>query len=74
MGKYNNILILRKIIRFMEDNLKEDISVDDIARESAYSLSHFTRLFMELTGETPGAYLRKRQQRERSSGFIIFSK
>ncbi len=57
MEGYKNVI--RKAIRFMEANLKEGISVGDVARESGYSLFHFTRVFMELTGETPGSYLRK---------------
>jgi AraC family transcriptional regulator len=57
MDGYKNVI--GKAIRFMKANLKEGISVDDIARDSGYSLFHFTRVFMELTGETPGSYLRK---------------
>ena len=51
--------IIGKAVRFMKDNLKEGITVDDVARNSGYSLFHFTRLFMGLTDETPGSYLRK---------------
>ena len=57
MDSYRNII--GRAIRFMEGNLKEGISIDDVARDSGYSLFHFTRVFMELTGETPGSYLRK---------------
>ncbi len=57
MDGYKNVI--RKAISFMEANLKERINVDDIARDSGYSLFHFTRVFMELTGESPGSYLRK---------------
>jgi AraC family transcriptional regulator len=51
----------RKAIDFIEANLKQDISVEKIASETAYSRFHFTRKFLELTGRTPGAYLRKRR-------------
>ena len=51
--------IIGKAVRFIKDNLKEDISVEDVARNSGYSLFHFTRIFLELTDETPGSYLRK---------------
>ena len=50
------------------------ISVDDIARESDYSLSHFTRLFMGLTGKTPGAYLRKRRLEEAARDILAGKK
>ena len=53
--------VITKAVRFIEANLKEDIRVSDIAGETSYSESHFTRLFTNLTGETPGAYLRKRR-------------
>jgi len=59
--------IIRRAIRFIEANLKEEIRVDDIARESCYSLFHFTRMFTELTGETPGVYLRRRRLEEAAS-------
>jgi len=54
----------RKAIAFIEDNLKQDISVKNIAEETFYSRYHFTRKFMELTGKNPGAYLRKRRLEE----------
>lgn len=50
---------ISQAVRFMKENLRENIGVDDIARNSGYSLFHFTRLFMKLTDETPGSYLRK---------------
>jgi len=65
MDYYKNII--RTAIGYIEANLKEDICVDDVARESSYSLFRFTRIFKELTGETPGAYLRRRRLEEASS-------
>jgi AraC family transcriptional regulator len=62
--------IIARAIRFIEANLKEDIRVDDIARASTYSRFHFTRIFTELTGETPGAYLRKRRLEEAGSEIL----
>ncbi|MBN2240795.1 MAG: helix-turn-helix transcriptional regulator [Dehalococcoidales bacterium] len=55
----NHVKVIGKAARFIRENLKEDISVEDVARKSGYSLFHFTRMFMELTEETPGSYLRK---------------
>jgi AraC family transcriptional regulator len=54
----------RKAIGFIEANLKQDVNVENIASETAYSRFHFTRKFLELTGQTPGAYLRKRRLEE----------
>ncbi len=62
--------IIRRAIRFIEANLKKDIGIDDVAKESGYSLTHFTRVFMEYTGETPGAYLRKRRLEKAASEIL----
>lgn len=62
--------IIGKAVRFMRDNLKDGITVDDVARDSGYSLFHFTRLFMELTDETPGSYLRKLRLEEAASEIL----
>jgi transcriptional regulator GlxA family with amidase domain len=59
MGYNENVII--SAIRFIEANLKEDTRVADIAGGASYSEFHFSRLFTELTGEAPGAYLRKRR-------------
>ena len=58
MDYYDNV---KRAILFIEDNLKEEIHVDDVAKEAFCSQFHFTRIFLELMGETPGAYLRKRR-------------
>jgi AraC family transcriptional regulator len=67
MDYYENV---KKAIQFIEDNLKEDIYVEDIAREAFYSQFHFMGIFLELTGETPGAYLRKRRLTEAASDIL----
>jgi len=61
MDYYDNV---KRAIQFIEKNLKEEICVDDVAREAFCSQFYFTRIFLELTGETPGAYLRKRRLTE----------
>jgi AraC-like DNA-binding protein len=68
MMNQENVII--KAIRFIEANLKEDIRVADIARGISYSEFHFSRLFTKLTGNTPGAYLRKRRL-EKAAGEIM---
>ncbi len=64
---------VRKAIDFIEANLKQDINVDDIADETFYSKFHFTRKFVELTGWTPGAYLRKRRLEEAAKDILAGS-
>ncbi len=53
-----------KTIRFIEENLKSDIGVMDIAREGCYSLYHFIRLFQNITGISPNKYLLQRRLTE----------
>ncbi len=67
MDYYKNV---RKAIIFIEENLKEDIYIDDMAKEIFYSKFHFCRIFFELTGETPGAYLRKRRLTEAANDIL----
>lgn len=53
-----------KTVKFIEDNLKSDISVLDIASEGCYSLYHFIRLFQSITGLSPKKYLLQRRLTE----------
>ena len=53
-----------KTIGFIENNLKSDISVLDIASEGCYSLYHFIRLFQSITGLSPKKYLLQRRLTE----------
>ncbi|MCC0646958.1 AraC family transcriptional regulator [Clostridioides sp. ZZV15-6598] len=50
-----------KAIIYIENNLKEDISVNDVAKESGYSYYHLTRLFKSMFGESVGSYIKKRR-------------
>lgn len=59
--------IILTSVRFIEENLKEEISVLDIANSVYYSLYHFIRLFQSVTAYSPKMYL---QQRRLSEAFI----
>lgn len=61
MSNYETIL---KAIGFIEENLKEDITVPDIAFEIQYSVYHFTRLFHGITGHSPKDYILRRRLTE----------
>jgi AraC family transcriptional regulator len=50
-----------RAVNYMERNLKNPISISDVASAAAYSTFHFVRLFRALTGYTPGSYLRRRR-------------
>jgi AraC family transcriptional regulator len=55
---------LNRAIEFIEQNLKSQIQVEDIANAAYYSKYHFQRLFSLMIGETVGSYLRKRRLTE----------
>jgi len=44
---------------YLRDHLDQDITLDDIARESGFSSFHFHRIFYALTDETPQDYMRR---------------
>jgi AraC family transcriptional regulator len=66
---------LQRVLDFMEAQLADDLSLDDLAREACLSPYHFSRLFHEATGRPPHRYLIERRiqvaqqmlQSERSS-------
>ncbi len=60
----NNLEKIKRAIRFIEDNLKEDIHLDSIACEACSSKFHFHRIFQIATGETVFDYIRKRRLTE----------
>lgn len=53
--------LLRQAIDYMEDNLKSNIEIDDIARAAMTSKYHFQRMFHALTGFTVTEYVRNRR-------------
>lgn len=48
-----------KVMRFIQANLKYDIHVVDLAKQTDLSLSHFTELFVNSTGHSPYHYLKQ---------------
>jgi len=55
---------MTKAIEFIEDSLKEDITVADIADAVSYSLYHFCRMFNRVIHHTPYDYLIRRRLSE----------
>ena len=60
----NNYERIQKSIDFMEENLREPITLEDVARVTCFSLPHFYRLFNALVGRTIKDYLRLRRLSE----------
>lgn len=44
---------------YIENNLHENITVNDVAKETGYSYYHLTRLFKSMFGESVGSYIKK---------------
>lgn len=57
----NWIQSLTKAIRYIENNLTEDIKMDEVSREAFTSSSHFQLIFHVVTGLTIGEYIRNRR-------------
>lgn len=51
-------------IEYIEDNLIEKISLDDLAKQAFLSKYYYHRVFHELVGETVMEYVRKRRLTE----------
>src|SRR5215510_2422223 len=47
----------RKIDRYVRENFKRPLPVDELAGQLSLSTSHFTRAFKETFGESPHAYI-----------------
>ena len=61
---------INRALDFIEENLKSPIQVEHIAASARYSKFHFQRLFSIVTGETVGAYLRRRRLTEASRQLV----
>ena len=48
-------------LNYIEENLKTDITADELARIANYSVGHFCRLFAQTMGSTVSSYILKRR-------------
>ena len=48
---------VERVIRTMQDDLGEPITIDDMARTAMFSKFHFSRMFQRVTGISPGRFL-----------------
>lgn len=53
--------LVKKSLKYMENHLDGSLSVQDIAKEAGYSLSHFSRVFRDAVGMPPMEYVKKRK-------------
>ena len=54
---------LRRVMEFVEGNLTEALSVDQLAQQATLSPFHFARSFKHSTGMTPHQYVTERRMR-----------
>jgi len=57
-------------VKFIEKNLKEEITVKDVADDTGYSLYHFSRCFNETIGHSPYDYIMRRRLSEAAKDLI----
>lgn len=55
---------ISKVKKYIEENFKDDITLDDIAKNVGYSKYHLNRMFLENTGLTIHKYIRERRLTE----------
>ncbi len=53
----------RRVIEFMQRNLKHNIHVDDLAKQTGHCTAHFTELFTQTMGCSPFRYLKELRMR-----------
>ncbi|MCP4136238.1 MAG: AraC family transcriptional regulator [bacterium] len=59
-----------RAIKYIEENLKESFSVEDVARAAGYSLYHFIRTFNAAIGHSPYDYIMRRRLSEAAKDLI----
>ncbi|UOQ86471.1 helix-turn-helix transcriptional regulator [Gracilibacillus salinarum] len=52
---------MQHILVYIEENLNQNISLSSLAKESLVSPAHFSRVFKQLTGMGPTAYINKKR-------------
>lgn len=66
----SNISAMIQAVEFIEDNLKADVRVADIADAVSYSLYHFCRMFNSVVHHTPYDYLMRRRLSESARDLV----
>lgn len=53
--------IIQQSLDFIECNIKDEITVDELCNMARYSFTHYCRLFKNIVGMTPSRYIRRRK-------------
>ncbi len=62
--------IILRTINFMEEHLKDDLKLNDIAKFTGYSKYHLNRIFTETVGCTMHKYIQKRRLTEAAKQLV----
>ncbi|AOE48791.1 AraC family transcriptional regulator [Kangiella sediminilitoris] len=62
---------IERVVEYIEDNLRERISLADVAKVSHFSVYHFHRIFTGIKGETVNNYIARRRL-EKAVNMLIF--
>jgi AraC family transcriptional regulator, mar-sox-rob regulon activator len=57
----NQMSIISDLIKWIEKNLEQPLSIDHVAKKSGYSKWHLQRMFKDVTGKVLGTYIRHRR-------------
>jgi AraC family transcriptional regulator len=66
----SNVEVMSQAVDYIEDNLKEPITVADMAAAVSFSLYHFCRTFNQASHHTPYDYLMRRRLSESAHDLI----
>lgn len=69
-----NCEIIQSSVRYIEERIRENISIAEIADDAGYSCFHFIRLFSGVTGFTPKEYVLKRKLSEAAKEILCTEK
>ena len=62
--------IILRTINFMEEHLKDDLNLNDIAKFTGYSKYHLNRIFSETVGCTMHKYIQRRRLTEAAKQLV----
>lgn len=69
--KHDYIQRVNAIIDFIDANLDTDLSLETLSEMAAFSPFHFHRIFLEITGETPNAFISRKRVEKIASILLV---
>ncbi len=60
-----------RVARFVEEHLEDDFQLTELSSVACYSHYHFLRMFVSLTGQTAGSYIRRRRLTKAAESLLV---